>query len=1043
MASSSFTIYNASAGSGKTYTLVKEYLKILLSSNDNFTFKNILAITFTNKAVAEMKLRILDALKRFSDEPILTSNDNMFLSICLELEKTPEQIHKKAKAVLDTLLHNYGAFDISTIDGFTHKIIRTFARDLRLSLNFEVELDTDSLLNEAVDSLISKAGSDQQLTATLVDYALEKLDDNKSWNITYDLNDIAKLLVKENNLVFLNALKDKTIEDFMVLKTSLSEKIKILEKHVISKAQDTLDLISEYGLDHSDFNRSSLPNHFIKLSQGDFNVSFSTQWQENIEIKPLYPSRVEGSKALTMDRIQPQLAAIFYETRNEIFQINFYKNIFKNITPLSVLNSINKEMQMLQLENNKLLISEFNSIISQEIKDQPTPFIYERLGEKFKHYFIDEFQDTSVLQWENLKPLIANSLEQEQNDQSGTLMLVGDAKQAIYRWRGGEAEQFINLYSKKTQPFQIKQISEPLEANFRSFKQVVDFNNSFFEFISKSCFSSLKYGELYKSSKQKNINDSGGYVQLEFLDLEKEEDKNDRYCEATLKTIEACEAVNYNKSDICVLVRKNKEGIAVSNYLMERDINVVSADTLLLTNSTEVVFIVNLLTLLIQPKNQLLKADILYFIADKFQLPDKHGFIIGHITKDLKALFNELKDLNIKIDIESLLLEPLYDVVETIVRAFHLIETSDAFIQFFMDQVLDFSKKYSSDIKEFLDYFENKKDKLYVTSSESDNAVKVMTIHKSKGLEFPVVIFPFAELDIYKELKPQVWHPLALEDFNGFPHLLIDYKQDIARYGEMGNHIYETRQSELELDNINLLYVALTRAVEQLYIISKKEKSNTMKTYAGLFMEFLKHNSTWQENQLIYGFGEKEVKTTSKNTKDIKVEESMFVSVPRNKHTINIVTKSGYLWDTDQEKAIEKGTLIHAMLGEIKTVEDVENVIEKFVSEGVLEYSQTSEIQLILEGVLKNESLKPYFSKEFKVLNEKEIVSKKGLLFRPDKLVFISPTEVVLIDYKTGAENSKHIEQLITYENLLNQMALKVVKKILVYIKEEITVKEF
>ena len=1041
MASSPFTIYNASAGSGKTYTLVKEYLKILLSSNDNFTFKNILAITFTNKAVAEMKLRILDALMRFSKEVILTSDDSMFLSVCENLEKPSEQIHKKAKAVLDTLLHNYGAFDISTIDGFTHKIIRTFARDLRLSLTFE--LDTDALLNEAVDSLISKAGSNEQLTKTLVDYALEKLDDDKSWNITYDLNDIAKLLVKENNLVFLHALKDKTLDDFMALKASLRKKIKILENLIISKAQDTLDFISECGLEHSDFNRSSLPNHFIKLSQGDFNVSFGTQWQETIESKPLYPSRVKGSEALTMDRIQSQLAYVFYETREAIIKINFYKNIFKNITPLSVLNSINKEMQALQLEDNKLLISEFNSLISKEIKDQPTPFIYERLGEKFKHYFIDEFQDTSKLQWENLKPLIANSLEQEQNEQSGTLMLVGDAKQAIYRWRGGEAEQFINLYSKKTQPFQIHQVTEHLETNYRSFKQIVDFNNSFFKFLSKSSFSNLNYKELYEASKQENKNSSEGYVQLEFLDLEGEEDKNERYCETTLKTIEACEALNYKKNDICVLVRKNKEGIAISNYLMEHNVNVVSADTLLLTNSKEVVFIVNLLTLLIQPKNQQVKADVLYFITDKYQLLNTHGFIAENIDKDLKSFFSELKDLNIEITVESLILEPLYDAVETIVRSFHLIETSDAFIQFFMDQVLDFSKKYSNNIMEFIDYFESKKDKLYVASSESDNAVRVMTIHKAKGLEFPIVIFPFAELDIYREIKPQVWYPLESEDFNGFTHSLIDYKEDIAMYGEMGNLIYETRQAELELDNINLLYVALTRAVEQLYIISKKEKSTTFKTYSGLFIEFLRQDGTWQESQLIYELGEKEMKTSSKSIKSIRVEENVFISVPRSKHDINIVTKSGFLWDTDQEKAIEKGNLIHAMLAEIKTVQDIESVIEDFVTAGILKSSQTLEIQLILKSVLQNESLKLYFSGQFKTLNEKEIISKEGLLFRPDKLVFISSDEVALIDYKTGGENSKHIEQLHTYENLLNEMGLKVVKKILVYINQEITVKEF
>lgn len=1040
---SSFTIYNASAGSGKTYTLVKEYLKILLSADDNFTFKNILAITFTNKAVAEMKLRILEALKRFADESILQSSDSMFLTIGEDLGKTPEQIHQKARVVLDTILHNYGAFEVSTIDGFTHKIIRTFARDLRLSLNFEVELDTDSLLGKAVDSLISKAGSDEQLTSILVDYALEKLDDDKSWNITYDLNDIAKLLVKEHNLVFLDALKGKTLEDFKALKGSLRKRIDALSKKIISKALETLDFISESGLEYTHFNRSSLPNHFVKLSKGVFDVNLEAQWQQTIESKPLYPSRVKGLAALTMDHIQPQLAAAFYETRNAIFQINFFKNIYKNITPLSVLSSINKEMEALQVEDNKLLISEFNSIINREIKDQPTPFIYERLGEKFKHYFIDEFQDTSQLQWENLKPLISNSLEQEQNNQPGTLMLVGDAKQAIYRWRGGEAEQFISLYSKDVQPFQILQNVEPLGTNFRSFKHVVDFNNRFFEYLSKNCFSNLNYGMLYQASHQERKSAFEGYVQLEFLDFEQEDDKSERYCEATLRTIETCEDLGHKKGDICVLVRKNKEGMAISNYLMEHGIHVVSADTMLLTNSREVVFITSLLTLLIQPENQLVKANVLYYIATKNALSDVHGFMVENIERPPTILFYNLKALGIEITVESLILEPLYDAVETIVRAFNLIETSDAYIHFFMDLVLDYSQKHSNSIKNFIDYFESKKDKLYLAGSDHDNAVRVMTIHKAKGLEFPIVIFPFADLDLYRELKPQVWYPLDPEDFHGFPHTLIDYKKDITGYGEMGNLIYETRQSELELDNINLLYVALTRAVEQLYIITKKEKNNTMKTYAGLFMEFLKHSRTWQENQLVYEFGEKEPKTIPQNTLSNPVEESLFISIPRSQHAINIVTKSGNLWGTDQEKALEKGNLVHALLAQIITEKDIDTAIENAIASGTLESSQVLEIRRVLESVLTNNILKPYFTDQYKVLNEREIISAEGLLFRPDRLIFIDPKEVVLLDYKTGEESLNHKEQLNTYEKLLKEMELTVAKKILVYINEEITVKEF
>jgi ATP-dependent exoDNAse (exonuclease V) beta subunit len=289
---SPFTIYNASAGSGKTYTLVKEYLKILFKSNHPEPFKHILAITFTNKAVAEMKARIIDTLKTFADETVLKSNDTMFESISNELEIEPLKLHRKAKSLLNSILHNYAAFDISTIDGFTHKLIRTFAHDLRLPLNFEVELDQDALLNEAVDSLIAKAGNDDTLTKILVDFAIEKADDDKSWDIAFDFNKIAKLLVNENDMPYVNSLEEKTLNDFKLLKSQLKKEISELENSIVDNAITILELIEESGLEFKDFSSSFLPKHFEKLANRNFTVSFGTKWQEDIETKTLYPKRV-------------------------------------------------------------------------------------------------------------------------------------------------------------------------------------------------------------------------------------------------------------------------------------------------------------------------------------------------------------------------------------------------------------------------------------------------------------------------------------------------------------------------------------------------------------------------------------------------------------------------------------------------------------------------------------------------------------------------------------------------------------------------------
>jgi len=684
----SFTIYNASAGSGKTFTLVKEYLKILFKSNNPEHFKRILAITFTNKAVAEMKDRIIETLKQFSDKAILDKPNSMFSAICEELQIESFTLHTKSEKLLNTILHNYAAFDISTIDGFTHRLIRTFAYDLKLPLNFEVELDQEALLNEAVDSLISKAGTDEALTKILVDFAIEKADDDKSWDVSYDFNKIAKLLVNENDIPFIDTLRGKTLDNFKELKTQLKKDITLLEASIIENSKTVLTLIEEAGLQYTDFSGSYLPKHFDNLSNTKFDINFEAGWQLDIENKTLYPKRVSNEIASVIEQIQPQIASAYNETKKAVFHYKFLKAFYKNVTPLSVLNVINNELKTLKEDQNKMLISEFNSIISNEIKNQPTPFIYERLGEKFKHYFIDEFQDTSVLQWENLIPLLDNSLATEM----GSTMLVGDAKQAIYRWRGGKAEQFIGLFNDEN-PFQIKKQVENLPTNYRSFKEIIEFNNAFFKFLSSLVFTNKEYQNLYKNAHQNSFLEETGYVELSFLDIDREDDRDVMFSESVLKTIQKCVENGYRLEDVCVLVRKKKEGVAIANYLSQHHIPIISSETLLLSNSPEVVFVNNLMALLIQPKNNEIKVAALNYLTSLFNIENKHDFFCNHLNLSISELFKSFEFFHVYIDGNNLLQLPLFDLAETIVRSFNLVKTSNAYVQFYLDAVLDFSQK--------------------------------------------------------------------------------------------------------------------------------------------------------------------------------------------------------------------------------------------------------------------------------------------------------------------------------------------------------------
>lgn len=1038
-----FTIYNASAGSGKTFTLVKEYLKILFNSSNQYLFKNILAITFTNKAVAEMKDRIIETLKQFSEPSILENPSPMFSAISEDLEMEPKKLHNKATKLLNTIIHNYAAFDISTIDGFTHKLIRTFAHDLKLPLNFEVELDQDSLLNEAVDSLINKAGTNEALTKILVDFAIEKADDDKSWDVAFDFIKIAKLLVNENDIPFIDTLKNKSFDDFKVLKAQLKKEISSSKLSIVEKAQAVLTLIEEAGLEHGNFSRGTLPNHFKKAANLDLDKLYDNKLEEYItENKGVYTKKLNLDLARIIDSILPEIELYYKTIKTQVYNLKFLKAFYKNITPLSVLNAINNELITLKLDQNKMLISEFNSIISNEIKEQPTPFIYERIGEKFNHYFIDEFQDTSVKQWENLIPLLENSL----STLTGSTMLVGDAKQAIYRWRGGKAEQFIDLFNAKKFYFPVVQQVKNLPKNYRSFKEIVNFNNTFFKFLAYNVFNSDDYKNLYEHSKQDITKSENGYVEISFLDIERDDDRDELFSENVLITIQRCLENNFELQDICILVRKKKEGVAIANYLSQNKIPIVSSETLLLSNSPEVCFINDLLALLIQPKNNEIKISVLNYLATLFNINDKHKFFTNYINLPLSELFKKLETFCVFVNSTVLVQLPLYDLAETIIRGFNLVKTSNAYIQFYLDIILDFSQKKGSDISGFLTYFEKKKDSLSIVSPKGQNAIQIMTIHKSKGLEFPVVIFPYADLDIYRELEPKEWFKIDKEKYHGFSHTLLNYNKDFEYYGDEGQRIYTNHKSEQELDNINLLYVTLTRAVEQLYIISKNDSAlkdeYKAKKYSGLFINYLNHLGLWNDTQLAYSFGIS--KKSSQNLVDSKatIIQHQFISTSKEDHNIKVVTKSGFLWDTHQEKAIEKGNLIHNIMAHIQTKKDINEVINDFITASTINKEQASALKQLVLQIVEHPKLENYFNENDSIYNERDIITKDGFILRPDKVVINSKNEAVIIDYKTGNENKKHEQQLQLYQDVLKEMKITVKKKILVYTNDDILVKD-
>lgn len=1043
---SSFQVYNASAGSGKTFTLVKEYLKILLSTPDSNRFQQILAVTFTNKAAAEMKGRVIQSLREFAKSDILVNKSETFILLENELSISDQTLQMRAKKVLHSILDNYSAFNITTIDSFTYRLIRSFAFDLGLSINFEVEMDAKSLLNEAVELMISKIGEDQELTRVLIEFSLQKANEDKSWDITYDLKEIAQILLNENDQIHVQKAQDRPIKDYLLLKNKLVKRQTFIEGQFEKIGKKALEIIEKCGLQHNDFYRSMLPNHFKKLAYNLDKANFFDQnkLKERLEEGSFYAKSKPTDVKSSIDKIIGQLLD-FYNSSEELYQDYILNKLFlSSLIPLAVLSNINKMLNELKEEKNIRLNAEFNQIISKNLQEQPVAFIYERLGEKFKHYFIDEMQDTSMLQWQNMLPLVENALSQE----GTSLLLVGDTKQAIYRWRGSEPEQFLDLSlqekSQTARPFFVGKNIKQLGTNYRSFSEVINFNNNFFKHVA-SFFNKKQYADIYlNENNQKHTTKKGGYVQISFIEEDLAGEQKDlAYANKTLQIIKNLDNT-FSKNEICVLTRTRKQGVFIADFLTDNGIEIISSETLLLNTSDKVIFIVNLLTFLQNSTNKEAKLQVLYFLYDYLELTiDKHEFFERFFKFKIYKFFTNLRTHGLNFDYKLFILQPFYEAIEYIIRVFKLNTTSDAYLQFFLDEVLQFSQKKSSDINAFLEYWEEKKDTISIVVPEEKDAVRIMTIHKAKGLEFPVVIYPY-DLDIYREQNPKIWYPiLNKEDYNNFDSLFVNCNKSLEQSGELGKILYNDHRDELELDNFNLLYVAFTRAIEHLYLIPEPNQfTNSIRTSSQLLMHYLETIQIWNNQQKDYYFGNPErISDPTKTTKK-SFELSNLLSSSWQSHNINIVASSALLWDTETGKSILYGNLIHELLAHIKTADDIDEILKKYIDIGNLKMEKLESIKNVLLSVVNHPELSQYFKQNIKVMNEREILTTSYEIVIPDRIIMNDHNEVVILDYKTGKPEEKYRDQINNYASVIGQIGFKVTRKLLVYLGESITIDE-
>lgn len=1037
-------VYKSSAGSGKTTTLVREYLKITLRNPGDF--RHVLAITFTNKAANEMKDRILKTLKMLIDGTAWQSGEIMPLIDELKLDK--EILKERAIALRTFIIHRYEEFAVSTIDAFVHRIVRTFATDVKLPQNFEVVLDKDEIVPEIISDLYQNMGSDTALTQIMVKFVLSKIDDGKYYDPTASLSKFIEKQMDEDGFQHLRKIEELTLSDFIryisVLKSSLDKS----KKTILKQAQTATEVVDNASLEAGAFagGKNGIAGYFGKMAVFIFSKPFPGKKtaDKTINEDNWYSTKANTAEKQTIDGIKTQLEELYISVQKEIKRYVFFKLLYSKIYSLALAKEIRNLLTDFTDRTQKVHISEFNKKISDEIAGQPVPFIYERLGRKYRYFLIDEFQDTSMLQWQNLLPLIEESLSTNKFN-----MLVGDAKQAIYRFRNGEVELFSSLpdiYQNDGSTLSMARekmlnnhyIEKPLLTNYRSLEEIVSFNNDFFEVL-KSGFSE-RLLKIYKDHQQKlpkGIDKSGGFVQLDLIEAESADDFAGKRLEIIKSNIDNLLEKQFRFGDICILTRTNKSAVEIASFLLEHQMKVVSSESLLLTNSPDVRLLIAFFKLLLLPREKILLAE---FIQQLLESGKAEGTFHSLFTKALNSGANYLSAIQPYLKEGSsftrIIGRPVYEVAEFAVRNLLQTEEVNVFLQYFLDFVFSAQESGKETLEDFITLWEDKKEKLFISMPSGGDAIQIMTAHKAKGLKFEVVI-----ADLYKtrirNTKTEHWIDLEMEELDGLSVGLLPLTKGLEDIGM--KDVVEEEDDKNVLDFLNLVYVAFTRPVQALFAVGKDDKKDNFGAY---LKQYLEKKMLWQEGSQSYSFGELVYKGKRKaaDAKDkIRLEKMISTSW---EDLIRIAPSEEVYWELlDSKPARTYGNLVHNMLAKVQFADDVDDVVEQYRLNGLLDNSEAEKIKSLMKSVVNHTALKMYFSQGTMVKNETELLDENGKMHRPDRVV-IRGDELCVIDYKTGAKSESHKNQIGAYANAFGKLGYGRVSSKLVYLNDEVEVVE-
>ena len=1041
MKQSGFNIIQASAGSGKTYTLVFRYLAILLSSNQPHPYRHMLALTFTNKAVNEMKIRILERLWELTQDP----PKNRFF--CDQLVQTLGmdifEIRRRAKTILQNMLAEYGSFDVITLDKFAHRIVRVFAKEFNLPFGFEVATDNKAILQEMVQSIIKEVGNEDFITTLLTAFSLEKIHQEKSWDVQDELDAFSSLLLNENDCIPLADLQQKTrtehLEDVKCIRKEIKN-TKALIQHTAKSFQSLLD---QNQLTEADFYKGLIFKHIDKVLKEEFNGLYKNTIEAALRGEnSLYKKQTDSEKKEIIDALRPQLLNYFLEIKKEVGKIHLLEKTLKYWTPRVILQLMEERLARLQLEKEVQLLTGFNQKINKLVKQQEAPLIFERMGERYYHYFIDEFQDTSGLQWSNLIPLVSQAVEGEVSPgSSGNLLLVGDPKQAIYRWRGGDVQQFVDLLQEKS-PFQIQPKVINLENNYRSGAQIVAFNNAFFNFASQQ-FHSENIHRFYGENSQQKTQKEGGFIRIEALpEGGNKVEKTPLYLGKTLETLREVLQKGYQKSEIAILVRVKEQAALLGAHLSEAGIATLSSDALVVANATQVQVLISLINLTLfadDEQQHKLVFDAFWAWKNPTSI-SYHSNALKCIKKNTKSFFNEINILfGTSVYWEKALRLPLIEYVDYWIEHLPFIHVSDSFVITLQEEIAEYCKTNPNSARSFLSHWKFRNENLRVMMPEEMEAVKIMTIHQAKGLEFPVVILPFLDTGIYPNVTTKVWYPFKEGALKQIQWGWINFSNDLKEYGETANELYEKTRNEQIIDVLNVLYVALTRPVEQLYIITQKTENKNTPSYALLINQFIKStNNEWDENNCV-AFGSSERNPLFIKEKQQAVEKRQ-VKYHISSHWKKQLVVNSQI-DDSQLVSQNRGKLLHDIMAKVIEREDLREINKILDKEIQLSEAEKEKLYEKCKLIVNHPRLTSFFDGSGKVYCEKEILLPNGKTLRPDRInSYPHLHKATIIDYKTGVPKIEDKKQITSYQKAIQNMGFKHIENLIVYVNDEIVI---